>query len=76
MTSLHHEKSQFTFQLLCLGILQSEKGGAPGYKCSSFAGASGPGYEPKPANIPGPGCRRDPGEASWVHEHLLEEVIN
>lgn len=53
----------FNLQLIFVGFLQSEEGGAPGCKHSSFAGAAGPGHEPKPADIPGPGCRCDPGEA-------------
>lgn len=53
----------FKLQLIFVGFLQSEEGGAPGHKLSSFAGVAGPGHEPKPANIPGPGCRCDPGEA-------------
>lgn len=52
---------------ISMGILQSEKGGAAGHKRSSLAGAAGPGHEPEPADIPGPGCRRDPGERhTWT----------
>lgn len=50
-------------------VLQGEKGGASGHKRSSLAGAAGPGHEPEPANIPGPGCRRDPGETCWVRHN-------
>lgn len=46
-----------------MGFLQSKEGGAPGNKLGSFAGAAGLGHEPKPADIPSPGCRCDPGEA-------------
>lgn len=60
-----------------MGFLQSEEGGAPGCKHSSFAGAAGPGHEPKPADIPGPRCRCDPGEAWCMETHLcLKHLLN
>lgn len=67
----------FNLQLIFLGFLQSEESGAPGHKCSSFAGAAGLGHEPKPPDIPSPGCRCNPGEASCVETHLcLKHLLN
>ncbi|CAF93154.1 unnamed protein product [Tetraodon nigroviridis] len=44
-----------------------KKGGASGHKLGSFAGAAGPGHEPKSADIPSPGCRRNPGGGRLPH---------
>lgn len=42
-------------------FIQSQEGCAPRHQCGSSAGAAGPGPEPQPAHLPGPGCRPYPG---------------
>lgn len=45
-------------------LIQSQEGGCPGHQCGSSVGAAGPGYEPQPAHLPGPGRGTHPGEAN------------
>lgn len=44
--------------------IQSQEGGGPGHQRGSSTGAAGPGHEPQPAHLSGPGCRPYPGEGS------------
>ncbi len=55
---------------MCMVLIQSQEGGGPGNQRGSSTGAAGPGHEPQPAHLPGPGCRAHPGEGKvmfYVH---------
>ncbi len=47
---------------MCVVLIQSQEGGGSRDQRGSSTGAAGPGHEPQPAHLPGPGCRANPGK--------------
>lgn len=58
---------------MCMVLIQSQEGGGPGHQRGSSTGAAGPGHEPQPAHLPGPGCRSHPGEGNilFTSHHFI-----